>query len=106
MLNTIKEYVAAYGSIENFLEHKLTHVVVGAVIIVFSLIFGHFSQLSAIVGFSIVAVVAVGKEIADYIQMKTLDPTNPNNRLIFHIFDVIVTILGGVLAYIIMNLIG
>ena len=61
---------------------------------------------SAIVGFSIVAVVAVGKEIADYIQMKTLDPTNPNNRLIFHIFDVIVTILGGVLAYIIMNLIG
>lgn len=89
MLQIIKDWYNLYGTLGNFLIHKVTHVIVGALLGLTS----HFSLVIAII---LVLVAAIGKEIADHIKSGETDAP-----LSAHVLDVIVTCLGGVIGILI-----
>lgn len=89
MIDLIVNYYKAYGTMSNFLEHKITHLVAGFILSLLICLLGHFSLKSVVVAFIIVFVLAVGKEIADYIVSGKDDLP-----LYMHVFDVIITVVG------------
>lgn len=88
MIQAIKDWYNLYGSLENFLTHKLTHVGVGFLICFLCALGGHIAA-----GLVVTTAIAVLKELADYIELDGVDDTV--NKIIYHTFDVIVTVLGG-----------
>lgn len=101
MLESLKTWYAAYGTLSNFFEHKVTHFIAGFVWTGASIALGHGSVLAISIGLIGTLVLAIGKEIADHIQLIE-DPTNPIDGFIYHVYDVIVTVLGGVFGLVVL----
>lgn len=89
MLNLIVSWYKAYGTPQNFLLHKATHVACGLVLSIVCCLLGY-----PLTGLSLVLVLAIGKEVVDEYQYHML--------LSYHVFDVIVTVCGGLLGLLIL----
>lgn len=90
MLKSLKDWYNSYGSLELFLEHKLTHFIAGYFFSTLILILSHRSPKGILIALLGTLLLAVGKEIADHIESEETISSS--------IYDVIVTVLGSVLA--------
>ncbi len=96
LIQLLKDHVNLYPSFNEYLKHKLTHVSVG-------LLIGILAKYNLIFSLTLLVVVAIGKEILDHYALLE-DPTNPIDQLKYHVIDVVITILGGFLGFIIVYL--
>lgn len=86
MFQVFKDYYNAYGTLGNFLTHKITHFVVGFFVCLVCSVVQH-----GVFGLVLVGMLAVGKEVVDEYQYPM--------PILFHLFDVIITVLGAVVAF-------
>lgn len=82
-MNIVVEWFNQY-TLKDFLIHKLTHVATGFAVALGVSYFSHIVALLAVLA------IAVGKEVADEYQSPA--------KIEYHILDVLVTMLGGVLG--------
>ncbi len=95
MIELIVNWYKLYPSCSMFLFHKAVHIIVGLLITGFGCL-THYT----IVGCIITLLVAIGKEIADHNSSYDVNSGSYqyDAPLSAHVFDVIVTCLGGAIA--------
>ncbi len=86
MFTYLQLWYNLYPSFAVFFGHKITHVAAGALVAGLGSYF-HYP----VTGLIICLVLAIGKEVADELQSPVF--------LMAHVFDVIVTCLGGLLGF-------
>lgn len=89
MLTLVKQWVEAYKPLRVFIGHKSIHIGVGMGVMLIVSYIGNLEGLLACL------IIAIGKEVADRYKMKKANSVMP---LSFSMFDVLVTMVGGVLG--------
>lgn len=94
MLQLLKNYYNFYKSPSDFLIHKCTHFGTGYLV-------GLIAMYSLGFSMSVLVLAAVGKEIFDKIEAGTDDLP-----FYCHVFDVLITVLGGLAGWLTLYYLG
>lgn len=92
-MQVIKNWVNAYGSVGAWFGHKIFHILAGGLV-------GLTAYFSLAVAIVLVLTVAIGKEVHDHYVTSDLEGKS-YIPMSYHVLDVIVTCLGGVVGILI-----